>query len=401
MPGRLYHDKNGEKGKRIGRMRDEEYNGEEEYSDIDRELLRDFEDELAEEDRARRKKFIYMLGGLALGLALVLVIASRWGEERPPASPTPLDEEAAVEEESPASKDLDSQIAALKEQNMIDEDFKAPGALVNEEPMAPGGGEEPEAADEDADVADAIEQVETAEEESASEIVETLEEEPAAAAEVEEPKAEPAELEEEPALLTGAGEPETMHGEAEPAEPAEAVEKKEKMMAALVTPEPQEPKPVEKDDKWAPYSVQLLATTDAVEALGFRDDLLRRGFDSWISMGKVKKNVYSIECGEFESIKAASGLSGALSSAGFSTRTSYVKGGSRVTLVAGVYDDGGKAGRLAERIRAAGFPALVKNRRGPLDLYLVRVGRYKSRVEAERALETMKRSGYRTLGVVQ
>ena len=378
-------------------MIEEEYEGEEEYSDIDSELLKDFEDELASEDKARRKKFYFMLGGLALGVVLVLVIAGQLNDKS--ANPP----QASNVEKAPSAKgdDLDSQLAELNKKNLIDEDFKAPGALVKDEPMEPsveGQGEEKAAsAAEEAKepTPSEAEPAPTATVENVPEAVQT--EETVSEAEKSFESAT-AILEEEPAATTA---PSEEAGEMEAKEP---VAGSEPVKLAAIAPSARtthkSPKPmVEKKD--APFSVQVIATSDAVEALDFRDKLSRRGFESWISMGKVKRNTYSVECGEFSSIKEAAPLSRQLAAAGFAPRTSYINNRTQVTLVVGLFDSQERSIALAERIKAAKLPVRVIRRDAPVDLYHVRVGKYTTLAEAKRSEESVRMAGFETRGVVR
>lgn len=378
-------DTNGEKREMSEEpMRDEGRNGEE-YSDIDAEILQDFEEELAAEDRARRKKMVFAAAGLFIGVVAVALLAGRWGGG--PAVETQVVEPMATGAEPTPEESLEAQIAALAEENRIDEDFRAPGALMNGEPLEPAeeAVAEPESMDEQ--VAAAVEG----------------EPEPREEGETRTPEPEPAaeeNVKETTAITSEPPKPSPQPSQAPPAE-------EDVRVAALPpsgTPEMEALEEIERirdrqtRRKGAPYSVMVTATTDAVGALRLRDDLRRRGFDSWISIGKARKSVYRVELGKFGSIREAAGLSGALAEAGFPTRTSYVEGG-RVTLVAGAYERESLARSLAERIRSRGFNPAVAHRSGPFDLYIVRVGEYGSRAEAENTEEAMRRAGYTPRGV--
>ncbi|MGK7345489.1 MAG: SPOR domain-containing protein [Candidatus Nitrospinota bacterium M3_3B_026] len=375
-------------------MRDEGHS-DEEYSDIDAEILQDFEEELAAEDRARRKKTIFAVGGVILGVIVVSVLAGRWGGGS--SMETRITEPAQEEAEPTAEETLEAQIAALAEENRIDEDFKAPGALMNGEPLESAAeGESAEPAEE------AVAEPESMDEPGAAAVEEKAEETPAP--ETEASAMEPAAAEDVKEISAITSEPQTSAPSPSQTPPAE-----EDVKVAALPPSGAPEKEVleeierirgeQRQRKKTPYSVTVTATMDAVGALRLRDDLRSRGFDSWISIGKARKNLYRVELGEFGSIREASGLSAALAEAGFPTRTSYITGGERVTLVAGAYEREGQARSLADRIRGRGFSPAVVNRKGPLDLYIVRVGRYESKAEAERTEETMRRAGYSIRGV--
>jgi len=338
-----------------------------EFHEVDDGALDDFEAELEQESRSRKKKRLLVIGGVIAGVVIGLFVVS--GDK----TPTPQQQAASqIEKTGPketAPRDIEAQIAQLQQENRIDEDFKAPGALTENKPMEPAA------------------KPQTAEEQAAT--AEPQPSEPQPAATIDE-KAE--------ALAAAVATPEPAPGEK--TAPAGEEQKPEPVIVAkAVAPQPVKPAPAEK--KTGPYSVQSLATTDSQEALRFRDELLRKGFPSWISIGKARQVVYRVQAGEFRSIREASRLSAMMAEAGFVTRPMYIKNRSKVTLVAGVFSDRRRAQRLRDSLAGSGFPSMVSHGPESLDLYMVRVGKYKTKREAVTAQSLMHRKGMPTLGVVQ
>jgi len=70
-------------------------------------------------------------------------------------------------------------------------------------------------------------------------------------------------------------------------------------------------------------------------------------------------------------------------------------------VIAGIYTTKKDAEELSGRLKKAGFKPKIADRKESADLYIVRVGGYKSRAEASKAGESLKSSGYPVLGVSQ
>lgn len=332
----------------------------EEYNGASDNLLDDFESEMMEEDRLRVKRRKLVIGGILAGAALWFFLSSG-GDDLPEnqqeAKP------AVTESEEARQDDIDIQIARLNEQNRIDEDFKAPGSLMENRPMEPAIADTKPEAEQPEEITPAEKEAEIDGETKESGVEEkTATEEITASTEPAEEKA------------------------------TQAEEAPEKIATLILSKKP---------EKTDPYTVQVSATMDALAALEQRDQLLKKGFDSWIFMGKSKQLIYRVESGEFKSIQEASTLSAGLAQAGFVNRTTYIKKGSRVTLVTGSSEDKKKASRLNKRLSSAGFPSRITTSPDVQTLYIVRVGKFKALQEARNAKTALGRAGIATLGITQ
>jgi len=341
-----------------------------EYNGAGDNLLEDFEIEMKEEDRIRKKKRNLVIGGILAGAALWFFLSSGGPDVTEDQQTT---KPASVEPKKTRPDDIDAQIARLNEQNQIDEDFKAPGSLMENTPMEPATTDTKPEAQPEEEVAPVKQEAETgvkAEEPGAEDKTVTKDTMASPQPEVEpEPTAKPEDAE-------GAG-------------TGVAPEK----TATVIAPE--------KPEKPAPYTVQVSATMDAQMALKLRDLLLKKGFDSWIFMGKSKQRIYKVVSEEFKSIQKAATLSAALAQAGFANRTSYVKNGSRVTLITGMFEDKKWAEKLNKRILSAGFRSKITTSPDVQTLYIVRVGKFKAVEEARKAKGALVRAGFATLGITQ
>ncbi|VAX18950.1 hypothetical protein MNBD_NITROSPINAE03-441 [hydrothermal vent metagenome] len=341
-----------------------------EYNEAGDNLLEDFELEMREEERIRKKKRNLVIGGIVAG-AILWFFLSSGGPDVTENQQTA--KSASVESKETKPDDIDTQIAKLNEQNRIDEDFKAPGALMENTPMEPAVTEtkpEPQPQEEITPVKQEAE-AEVKTEESGAEDKTVAKDTTAST----QPEVEP--------------EPVPEPEDAQDAKTGEAPEK----IATAIAPE--------KPEKSNPYTVQVSATMDSQTALKLRDLLLKKGFDSWIFMGKSKQRIYKVESEEFKSIQKASALSAALAQAGFANRTSYVKNGSRVTLITGMFADKKWAERLNKRILSAGFRSKITTSPDVQTLYIVRVGKFKAVEGARTAKEALGRAGFAALGITQ
>ncbi len=323
-----------------------------------KELLATFEKEIEEEQNAGKKKRYLILGGLFAGVLVAGFISGNM--ERSPATVT-TPEQVVTEEvtgdafsKKQTPEDVDAELAQLQEQNLIGEDFKAPGALTRDKEDTSSQTEKPDT--------------------------------------VQAPvkKVEPVEKEETPVQTALVNPPD------ESPSAAIAENRVEAPVADTKRPETEDTKKTTNRR----YSVQAMATTDSARALKRRDDLLRRGFDAWIYMGKVKRSLYKVEVGNFGAIKDASMLSKLLFDVGYSNKVAYINNGARITLDMGTFQDRRGAEKLTEKIVADGFPAKVKSAHAPTELYLVRIGRFGSIPEAEKENKRLQESGYDSLGVI-
>lgn len=328
--------------------------------DIDIDLLEDFENEIATEDKARKRKRTIVIAGLLVGVVTALSMADiDWSEftstgsepvatveikkTSPAEKPVPVKKVAEPADIEVSKKtepeNIEAEIAKLQEKNMIADDFKAPGMLTDEKQPAPE------------------ENVVVAPE---PEVVKEVEKTPAVA--------------KEPEVTQKAVAPEVI----QKTEPIDI------------------PKP---SLGTGTFSVQVVATTDAVRALEIRDKLNKQGFYAWISTGRVKKSLFKVEAGLFKSIREASPLLRKLSSAGFKSRIAYKNDKKNVTLELGVFENERHAKSLGEQLGAKGFEIHIETIDKPIELYIVREGKYKSTKEADEANRRLIKTGYRTLGV--
>ncbi len=331
--------------------------------DIDIDLLEDFENEIATEEKARKRKRTIIIAGLVVGIATALSMANIDWSEFTSTGPEPvatveIKKTPSVEKPLPVKKvskpapvkapeetkteNIEAEIAKLQEKNMIADDFKAPGMLTDEKQPAPE-----------------------------KEVVSTPEPEV------------PTKVEKTPAA---AKEP--------------VVEQKVELEKTVSPPEKAEPIDIPEPSLGSgTFSVQVVATTDAVRALETRDKLNKQGFYAWISTGRVKKSLFKVEAGLFKSIREASPLLRKLASAGFKSRIAYKNGKKNVTLELGVFENERYAKSLGEQLGAKGFEVRIETIDKPIELYIVREGKYKSTKEAGEADKRLTKTGYRTLGV--
>lgn len=149
------------------------------------------------------------------------------------------------------------------------------------------------------------------------------------------------------------------------------------------------------------YAVQVVATTDAMSALEIRDKLAAQGRQPWIATSTTPHSSYRVEVGVFGTIKEAASLSVTMAEAGFENRAAYLSGGKMVTLVIGSFANREDGARLALKAKTAGFEAKVRLRSETKNLYMVRVGKYKSHKEAQDAMNAIRKSGFHPEGITK
>ena len=158
-------------------------------------------------------------------------------------------------------------------------------------------------------------------------------------------------------------------------------------------------KPVASAGK-GPYAIKVIATPNAVQALDRRDKLEALGYKAKITKkGKVRQNLYMVESGSFDSVRSAARQSQRFANSGFQSKVSYVGEKKKVVLSLGSFSNRDTAEKLADRAYKAGFRVKVKKRSEPQDLYLVRVGAYQTKSEAEKAIAQLRRHGFSSIGV--
>ncbi|MDH5509026.1 MAG: SPOR domain-containing protein [Nitrospinota bacterium] len=161
-----------------------------------------------------------------------------------------------------------------------------------------------------------------------------------------------------------------------------------------------DPSPVE-EPEGALYTVQVIATVDALVALETRDKLAEKGHKPWIATSPAKQRAYRVEVGVFKTIREAASLSARLGSAGFQNRAAYLSGGNMVTLVLGSFQKEVEGERLAKKASAAGFDARVRLRSDTKNMYMVRVGKFKTRQEAQDAMVEVRKAGFHPEGITK
>ncbi|MBI4667328.1 MAG: SPOR domain-containing protein [Nitrospinae bacterium] len=148
------------------------------------------------------------------------------------------------------------------------------------------------------------------------------------------------------------------------------------------------------------FAVQVAGASDVAWALALKDDLSAKGFNSWISIGKLEGKIYSVETGDFKTGKEAEQAKAALEKAGFEPKITK-QGNEGLIITAGVFTSQSAASDIAARLKGAGFDPRTIQRDGGADIYIVRVGRYESREEASKAAEKLKTSGHAPIGIVE
>lgn len=179
-------------------------------------------------------------------------------------------------------------------------------------------------------------------------------------------------------------------------EPAPAPLKK----VVSTTAKPDRTKSAIQDADTGTYTVIVFATADVAKAQDRRDKLMALGYRSWIARkGKVKQTTYTVETGRFNSVRQAARQSQSLANAGFHSRVTYLNSRHDVTLTLGSFRTLIAAEKLASRADKAGFDVRLEKRSDPQDLYVVRVGRYKTIVEAQGAERKLRKNKIQTRGI--
>jgi cell division protein FtsN len=147
------------------------------------------------------------------------------------------------------------------------------------------------------------------------------------------------------------------------------------------------------------YTVQMIATTDALKALETRDRLAAAGHKPWIANGSSNVDTYRVEVGIYGSIREAAPHSAKMAAEGFANRPAYLAGGARVTLALGVFAEEAEAQKLTSRAKAAGLDARMRRQADAKSLYMVRVGKFKTKNEAHDAMVDIRKSGFNPMGI--
>ncbi len=408
---------------------------------VDQELLNELEEELASDERARKRNIFLVAGGVIAGLVAIAYFSFSGGApgvadhefgnnmtstsnpdgRTPQIDGAPTTESADTrnkqDKEVEPTKDeppsLEKQIALLQEKNMIGMDEEAPGAVDEKstsngkETLAvqgPSLDKESPGLVENSLSAKEIDVSDVYGAESGTGVDESADNTTDGAPDDKNENAQKSRSE-KPAEL--AKKSETRANSADPVRKSAIIPKKK--VASISTKtfkkarkiKGQNSKKVKKADtnSGQPYFVQIMSTTDDQTAIGMRDKLRKKGFDAWVLLGKTDESVHSVLVGQYETVKEASATSGKMGLAGFKTKTAYLNPGPGVTLSAGVFQSSEEAEELSARIQDAGFPAFVSSESNERTLYNVRVGRYKTESEATKKHEAVIEAGFTATGV--
>ncbi|MBI5816702.1 MAG: SPOR domain-containing protein [Nitrospinae bacterium] len=142
------------------------------------------------------------------------------------------------------------------------------------------------------------------------------------------------------------------------------------------------------------FSVQVMATSDVAMALATKEAISQKGVGNpFVSIGKIKESVYLVQAGEAVSTADAAGLKDKLINAGFEAQAQAAGNGKSV-VTAGVYSSRKDAESQSGKLAKAGFKAKVTGKKDSSDLYIVKVGGFKTRTEADKAGQSLKAAGF-------
>lgn len=124
-------------------MKDDEFREDHEFENIEKDQIDEFERELADESKKKRKKLYLIAGGTAV-CAASLLFFSGWLDQMEPAKPSvpakvsaPRDEGPKAPEEKPQAAKPDPEMEAAQAKNIVEEDSKAPGAATQASKLSP------------------------------------------------------------------------------------------------------------------------------------------------------------------------------------------------------------------------------------------------------------------------
>ena len=128
-------------------MTDDDFREDHEFDNIEKDQIDEFERELADEAKKKRRKIYLIAGGTAV-CAAALLFFSGWLNQMEPARPAapakasaPKAPAAKAPEEKPQVAKADPEMEAAQKTNIIEEDSRAPGmALESDKPSADKGG---------------------------------------------------------------------------------------------------------------------------------------------------------------------------------------------------------------------------------------------------------------------
>lgn len=124
-------------------MKDDDFREDHEFDDIERGQIDEFERELADEAKKKRRKIYLIAGGTAV-CAASLLFFSGWldrMEQAKPAAPVkasaPKAPVAKAPEEKPQSAKADLEMEAAQKKNIVEEDSRAPGVMMEADAPSP------------------------------------------------------------------------------------------------------------------------------------------------------------------------------------------------------------------------------------------------------------------------
>lgn len=359
----------------------------EKFDEFDENLLEDFENELAEEESSRKRKLFAIIGGLMVGAVVTLIVVGTGTKEEVVSEPV-TQPQTEIAETSVQPEPEKTENVAAREKEMPQE-ISAPQPATSETVI-----KEPVKEETEKEVVEANEPVD-AKEDIESQIAK-LQEENLIGQDVDAPGMLP----DDQQASAGAA-PAKPDESDQPIEPAKENTIKPTAEQVTASPKPDKPTEVITKKPTHTYSIHVLSTTDLSKARAARSDLLQRGYDSWILTGKIMQDVFRVQSGKFKSVREASRLLGLLANDGFHSRTSYLKGGAGVTIEVGVFSSRSQAEKLVRKLKASGYESKIEESETPINLYHLRLGKYKSNAAANRVNRKIIDLGYQPLKIIE
>ncbi len=368
----------------------------EKFDEFDENLLEDFENELAEEESSRKRKLFAIIGGLMVGAVVTLIVVGTGTKEEVISEPVTQPQSEMTETTTSPEPEKTEDVAAREKETS--QEIAAPQEATDETVT-----KEPVKEEAEKEVAEVIEPVD-AKEDIESQIAK-LQEGNLIGKDVDAPG-----MISENQLVSAGADAVKPDESAQPIEPAKentieptAEQQNAPVKTEQVTASPKPDKPTEVIAKKPihTYSIHVLSTTDLSKARAARSDLLQRGYDSGILTGKIMQDVFRVQSGKFKSVREASRLLGLLANDGFHSRTSYLKGGAGVTIEVGVFSSRSQAEKLVRKLKASGYESKIEESETPINLYHLRLGKYKSNAAANRVNRKMIDLGYQPLKIIE
>jgi cell division protein FtsN len=199
-----------------------------------------------------------------------------------------------------------------------------------------------------------------------------------------------------------------------PSVPEKPVEVKpdEIQMASLPKPEepaanaPPAPEPVVKSDERSTpagtdrgtYSVQVGSFLTRQAADKSYRDLVRRGYEAYVSTGKAMMKYYRVQVGEYRTAAECRTAARQLAGHGIQTNMVYLKD-RRLTLSVGSFFDQGEAEKYHKRTMEVTDQAVLKTVEDVSEVYIVRVGKMASLDGAKSMEAKLREDGFSPIGI--